>query len=99
MKKSFLIIFGLVTLGFGLINILWYAPHSLTLVFYNQPFPFPHLEAVEIHESGKGTSISYDSIGSAIRHPYWLAWSLSLYAGIIMLGVFAFKKIVDIKFE
>jgi len=86
MKTRLLIVIGIVTLGFGLINIFWYAPYSLTLVFYNQPFPFPHLQDVEIHEGGGyGTTILYEPFVTAIQYPYWLVWSLALYGGIGMI--------------
>lgn len=95
-RHKILIVVGIVTLGFGLINIFWYAPHSLTLVFYNQPFPFPHLQDVEIHEDGgKGISITYEPFNSAIQYPYWLAWSLSLYTGIAIFGGFFLKKVFE----
>jgi len=87
---------GIVTLAFGLINIFWYSPYSITLVFYNKPFPFPHLQEVEIHEDGGiGTAILYDPFDTAIQDPYWLAWSLSMYDGIVMLGGLFLKKIFE----
>ena len=85
---------GVLTLAFGLVNILWYAPHSLTLVFQNQPFPFEHLTNVEIHEGGGiGIQIGYLPFNEALFDPYWLFWSLSLYGGITILSLVGIRVI------
>ena len=81
-----LIIIGIVLLGFGLINLFWYMPYSLTLL--NQPFPFDYLQEVEIHDDGGiGVSIWYEPFEVIKHHPYWLAWSLSLYSGLVILAI------------
>lgn len=92
--KNKLLIIGLITLGFGLINIFWYMPYSLTLVFMNQPFPFQHLQDVELHDGGGiGTSIWYEPFEAAKAKPYWLIWSLSLYFGIIVLSILGVRSL------
>ena len=58
----------------------------------NHPFPFQHLEEVEIRDSGISTSIHYLPFESAMADPYWLIWSLSLYFGIIILSIIGFKS-------
>ena len=92
--KNKLLIIGLITLGFGLINIFWYMPYSLTLVFMNQPFPFQHLQDVEIHDGGGiGTQILYLPFEAIKTDPYWLIWSLSLYFGIAVLSILGVRSL------
>lgn len=92
MKKNFLIL-GTGLLLFGLTNLLSYLPISLGVALMNRPFPFEHLHNV-IPSIGKGThiEIGYMPIDEAINDPYWLAWSMSLYAGIIVIGFAVWKK-------
>lgn len=86
--KIRILIIGIILLVFGLVNIFWYAPHSLTLVFMNQPFPFQHLEGIQVHDGGGfGTSIHHLPFEAVMADPYWLVWSLALYGGI---GITAF---------
>lgn len=95
MKAKLFLVSGIAALGFGLVNILWYLPHSFVLVLMNQPFPFQHLEEVQIHEGrGIGTGIHYQAFEAAVSDPYWLVWSLSLYVGIgmIVFAVWRIKK-------
>ena len=92
--KTRLLIIGLIALGFGLLNIFWYAPHSLALVFMNQPFPFQHLQNVEIREGvGISTQILYLPFETIKTDPYWLIWSLSLYFGIAVLSFIGVKSL------
>jgi len=93
MLKNKLLIIGLITLGFGLLNIFWYAPHSLALVFNNQPFPFQYLQNVEIHDGGKSMQILYQPFEAAKAEPYWLVWSLSLYFGIAVLSFLGVRSL------
>ena len=80
-----LIIIGIVLFGFGLLNLFWYMPYSLTLL--NQPFPFEYLQEVELHDGGIGVSIWYEPFEVIKHYPYWLAWSLSLYSGLVILAI------------
>lgn len=92
MKTKFLIIgFGL--LAFGLINLFWYVPISLGIALNSRPFPFQHLKNVTFSENGgTGIQIGYDPIHEAIVSPYWLVWSLALYAGIAIIVFVAWRK-------
>lgn len=92
MKTRYKII-GVLALAFGLLNIFWYAPYSLALVFMNQPFPFQHLQNVEFHHGGIGTQIMYLPFETAVADPYWLAWSLSLYFGIAALSILGVESL------
>ena len=84
--KTRLLIIGIILLGFGLLNLFWYTPYSLTLL--NQPFPFDYLQEVEIHDGGGfGVSIWYEPFEVIKYYPYWLVWSLSLYSGIVILSI------------
>ncbi|HEX9845481.1 MAG TPA: hypothetical protein VGA92_03340 [Candidatus Nitrosotenuis sp.] len=87
MKTRYKII-GILALAFGLINIFWYTPYSLALVFMNQPFHFQHLQNIEVYDGGGiGTQILYLPFEAIQSDPYWLIWSLSLYFGIVILSV------------
>ncbi len=85
--KTKLLILGLITLGFGLINIFWYWPTSLGFTLENHPFPFQHLAEVIEERNGHTLIIRYIPIEAAIDDPYWLIWSLSLYFGIVVLSI------------
>lgn len=76
---------GIVFLLFGFTNLFRYMSISLSLV--NPPFPFEHLYNV-VPSDGKGThiEIGYLPIDEAINDPYWLFWSMILYAGIVVIG-------------
>jgi hypothetical protein len=79
--KTKLLIIGLLLLGFGLLNLFWYTPHSLILL--NKPFPFEYLQEVQIHEGGGiGIQIWYEPFNAVQYDPYWLGWSLVLYGGL-----------------
>ena len=79
--KTRLWIIGVGFLVFGLVNLFRYVSISLTLI--NLPFPFEHLYNV-VPSEVKGThiEIGYLPINEAINDPYWLVWSIILYAGI-----------------
>ena len=81
--RSLIIPVGFLT--FGLVNLFRYVPISLTLI--NLPFPFDHLQNVYPTIDGVSFQIGYLPINEAINDPYWLIWSLILYAGI---GITAF---------
>ena len=78
--KNRLLIIGIGFLIFGLANFFRYVPIMLTLI--NLPFPFDHLQNVYPTEDGVSIQIGYLPIHDAIYDPYWLVWSLTLYAGI-----------------
>jgi hypothetical protein len=95
MKTRYKII-GVVALAFGLVNIFWYTPYSLALVFMNQPFPFQHLQNVEMRDGGGfGTQILYLPFEAIQSDPYWLVWSLSLYSGIVILSILGIRSIMQ----
>lgn len=78
----------LTTLGigmtiFGLGNFFSYFPISFPVL--NTPFPFEHVE-LRLEDGGKTLEIGYMPINEAINDPYWLFWSLVLYAGIAVTG-------------
>ncbi|MCE9652425.1 MAG: hypothetical protein K8Q89_05130 [Nitrosarchaeum sp.] len=91
--KSRLLILGIGMLVFGFANMFRYMSISLSLV--NQPFPFEHLHNV-IPSDGRGThfEIDYLPIETAVNDPYWLFWSLVLYAGIavVVFGIWRKRK-------
>ena len=85
MESKFLLP-GFGMLAFGLINLLWYLPISLSITLKNHPFPFDHLYNV-VPSDGHGIShqIGYLPIDEAVNDPYWLAWSLALYGGMSLI--------------
>ncbi len=89
--KTGVLIMGLGMVVFGLVNLFRYMPISLSLI--NRPFPFEHIYNV-IPSEGQGTSIQigYLPMNDAIYDPYWLAWSLVLYAGITVTGFAIWRK-------
>jgi hypothetical protein len=78
--KTRLLIIGVGFLIFGLANFFRYVPISLALI--NLPFPFDHLQNVTPTGDGTSIQIGYLPINETINDPYWLVWSLILYAGI-----------------
>lgn len=76
---------------FGLVNLFRYIPISLSLI--NRPFPFEHLYNV-VPSEGQGTSIQigYLPMNDIIYDPYWLVWSLVLYAGITVTSFAIWRK-------
>lgn len=91
MNSRLLIILGIGILVFGLVHLFSYFPISFPLL--NTPFPFEHVELI-LREGGSGKTlqIGYMPIDEAIFNPYWLFWSLSLYAGIIVTGFSIWRK-------
>ncbi len=77
-------IIGASALIFGLANVFASVFHTVTI--FNSPFPFMH-RIIEFHENGLGVRPIHDTIEAAAFDPYWLVWSFSLYAGIILLGI------------
>lgn len=78
--KSRLLIIGIGMLVFGIANLLSYLPVEFPLL--NTPFPFEHVQLIFRDDGGIHRQIGYDPINEATFHPYWLFWSLVLYAGI-----------------
>lgn len=80
---------------FGLANFFRYLPISHSPTFWNKPFPFEHIYNV-IPSDGKGTSyqMAYLPLEIAEHDPYWVLWSLILYAGIIVtsFGIWRSRK-------
>lgn len=90
--KTRLLIIGIGLLAFGLVNLLSYLPISFGIVLMNSPFPFQHLRSAIPKHGGTYVEIGYLAAEEAITDPYWLAWSLALYAGIGII-VFAIWRI------
>ena len=89
MKTRILIIFGMVMLIFGLGNLFSYFLISFPVL--NTPFPFEHVE-LRLEDGGKTLEIGYLPINEAIFDPYWLFWSLVLYAGIAVTSYAVWKN-------
>ncbi len=85
-------VIGIGMLVFGLVNFFRYLPISHSSTFWNKPFPFEHMVDV-VPSDGHGTKfqMGYMPIDEAINDPYWLFWSLMLYAGIAVI-CFAFWR-------
>ena len=91
MKRK-LLVAGIVMLFFGLAHLFSYFPILFPLL--NTPFPFDHVEIILRGDgSGKTIQTGYMPINEAISNPYWLLWSLILYAGIITTGFEVWRKI------
>ena len=84
---------GVGLLVFGLVNLFWYVPVSLGIALKNRPFPFEHLKNVEPYRGGIHGEVGHWPIHEAINDPYWLIWSLSLYAGIAVLSFIGVKSL------
>ena len=84
--KNRLLIAGIGLLAFGLANFSRYLPISRSPPFWNTPFPFPYLQDVVHYEGGSGVSTWHMPLEAAAYDPYWLFWSMALYAGIIITG-------------
>lgn len=82
--KTRLLIIGICLVAFGLINLASYFPISFTVAIQNRPFPFEHVYNVIRDERGTSYQVGYLPIDEAINYPYWLFWSVTLYAGIGM---------------
>lgn len=91
MKTRLLIVIGIGMIIFGLGNFFSYFPISFSVL--NTPFPFEHVE-LRLEDGGKTLQIGYIPIDEAIFNPYWLFWSLVLYAGIAVtiFGVWRKRK-------
>lgn len=87
---------GIPMILFGMINIFWYWPTSFGITIQNHPFPSQHLAEVIEERGGHSTVVRYLPIEAAIEDPYWLFWSLTLYAGIVLTVIlvyfYAIKK-------
>lgn len=82
---------------FGMINIFWYWPTSMGITLKNHPFPFSHLAEVIAEKGGHSTVVKYLPIEAAIEDPYWVFWSLTLYAGIILIVIPVYFSIIKKK--
>jgi hypothetical protein len=51
-------------------------------LFINPPFPFEHITILYGDDGNAWYQISYMPVSAAAHDPYWLVWSLTLYAGI-----------------
>lgn len=85
--KNRILMIGIGLLAFGLVNWFSYLPTSLGVALMYRPFPFEHLHNVHPDKGGTHVEIGYLPIREAINDPYWLAWSLALYAGIVLITI------------
>ena len=95
--KSRLLIIGISCFMFGVANLILYLP-DFGLV--NTPFPFEEIQSIDHAKDVKGIQMTkvHHSFESALQlSPYWLSWSLLLYAGIVMLGGFFLKNIFKVR--
>ena len=91
--KNRLLIAGIGLLAFGLANFFRYLPITYSLSLWNKPFPFERLYNVVATE-GRGTryQIGYMPLDEAAIDPYWLFWSMALYAGIMITSFAAWNR-------
>jgi len=87
-----LLIIGIAFLIFGLINLFSYLPISFSPSFLNTPFPFEHVYIMDMGKSGSHHQIGYLPMNEAVNDPYWLVWSLALYAGIGVTSFAIWRK-------
>lgn len=85
---------GIPMIIFGMINIFWYWPTSLGFTLENHPFPSQHLAEVIEERSHHTLIIRYLPIEAAMDDPYWLFWSLTLYAGIVLTTILVYSYMV-----
>lgn len=85
--KNRILMVGIGLLAFGFANLLAYLPISVVIAFQSRPFPFEHVYNVIPDNGGTHYEVGYLPVNEAINDPYWLFWSLVLYAGI---GITAF---------
>ena len=90
--KSKLLIVGIIMLVFGLGNLFQYVPISFGTSFVSPPFPFEHIQLILRDDGGITRQIGYMPIDEVMFHPYWLFWSLILYAGIAVTGFSIWRK-------
>lgn len=90
--KDRLLMAGIGLLAFGLVNFFRYLI-AYGLPFWNTPFPFDHIDYV-VHYEGRGIhySVGYMPFENAVNDPYWLFWSMALYAGIVITGFVAWSR-------
>ncbi len=89
MKARTLTIIGISFVVFGLINLFSYLPILSSSLFLNTPFPFEEIQSMNKHEDDQGitmVTVSHSFESALQLSPYWLFWSLGLYAGIGIVG-------------
>lgn len=84
--RNRLLMAGIGLLAFGLANFFRYII-AYGRIFWNTPFPFEHIHYA-IHYEGRGIHylVGYMPLDEAANDPYWLFWSMALYAGIVITG-------------
>ena len=81
-----LFVVSITAIAYGFFHMLSPLPF---LPSFDLPYPFPHLTGVErTIGGGSGYSISYDSSNGLLVDPYWIVWSMILYAGTILSSIF-----------
>ena len=76
-----------------LVNFFRYLPITHSPSFFNKPFPFEHIYNIfQIEGKGIRHQIGYFPLDEAAKDPYWLFWSLILYAGIAVTGFGIWRK-------
>lgn len=91
MSARFLIT-GVGLLAFGLANFFRYLPITHSLLFWNTPFPFEHYTVVDTEGGGTHYLVEYFPLDAAANDPYWLLWSLMLYAGILIIVLEVWRR-------
>ena len=86
MKINIWTIIGLMAIGYGLFGIFYYFP---SLEYIDKPFPFPHSTLITPNLDGNGFQAweFADPLMAGKIDPYWIAWSVSLYFGIILFSI------------
>lgn len=91
--SSKLLITGIGLLAFGLANFFRYLPITYSPSFWNKPFPFEHIyNVVDSPGGGIRVQIAYLPLETAANDPYWLLWSLMLYAGVLITGLGVWRR-------
>ncbi len=96
--RTILLIIGIVTFVFGFTNLILYLPD---FGIVNTPFPFQEIQSINHAEDVDGVqmaTVTSHSIASALQmSPYWFSWSLALYIGVALLGIFGIETVATVK--
>ena len=92
MKTRLLIIIGIIAIGYGIFGIFYYFPSA---EYIDKPFPLQHSTLITPNSDGNGFQAWEfgDPLRAAKIDPYWIAWSVSLYFGIILFSISSYKII------
>ena len=89
-----LLITGIGLLAFGLANFFRYLPITYSPLLWNKPFPFEYISNVTALEGAWSIhlEIYHIPLDAAANDPYWLLWSLTFYAGILITGLGVWRR-------